>query len=614
MKNRAQPGPRVADAALLFKLSSSAVHLRYVQKFLLGVRTDLVADIIVDPTAKYAGIFSPNLNKEGSSGSESDLPNFRFQPDIVSRSKSNFCAKLQAMFASLDMFDLQDPNVGLDRKGVHMSRYLSSPSTGLAEHVALMESMKARLRANPDDTSASFLLERVVLAAYDSDQKVWLLAHLLSPRSVQTNHHRDTIKVIDRLRTEFSADAVVGVLRLLLSAGRRGAMKVALHKMIVRTLADLEHEEAGDILLDEWQLAFLPKASGGLHKDVVLEIVMQAVSKVLAHNAERNAMLPALWTIVESLAGSTQTTPDADVSKLPVAAVLTLLAFRPSVNAAVAHNADSASRINQMQTAHQSFYELTKDFNSCITKYRTDINDPATAELWNQFSLQPYGRHLDLNSEYHFASTWPRLLDVLIRLAEAYANLLQEKREPLYQVQLVFVTLRLLQCASLGAATVSDEFAARVMALTDVAVFDAEASTLLSLDEEAWSVTAERHNVLLLTAIVRHYAHFIVSRLDSMVLERVPEGKNKPKLYTQTVQEISSSSNLAANFRAKYGAQVQALLSLSLSSPLERRKASQLRNSLRGGLLDFHEWEQELCVLPNIDAERLLRLENANNF
>ena len=64
--------------------------------------------------------------------------------------------------------------------------------------------------------------------SYESDQKIWLLAHLLSPRSVANNAPRDTVKVLQRLSTEFAAEAVAGVLRVLLSERRRHVVKVRL--------------------------------------------------------------------------------------------------------------------------------------------------------------------------------------------------------------------------------------------------------------------------------------------------------------------------------------------------------------------------------------------------
>ena len=246
------------------------------------------------------------MRSDGAHGDERDLPNFRFQSDLVATAANSLRAHQRAALAEFDLADLEDPNVGLDQKGQHVSRLLASPSTGLEEHVRLLEKLQAHLRANPDDAASSFLLERVVLAAYESDQKVWLLAHLLSPQSVSTNHQRDTIKVIQRLVTEFSSEAVVGVLRLLLSQQRRGAVKTMVHKMILRTLAGLRTASAGDVLLDEWQLAFLPANSGRLHADVVAELLIHARRAVLSTDggAEANEASEALWTILESASGA----------------------------------------------------------------------------------------------------------------------------------------------------------------------------------------------------------------------------------------------------------------------------------------------------------------------
>ncbi len=50
--------------------------------------------------------------------------------------------------ALADLADLDDPNVGLEQKGEHVRRLLELPSTGLKEHVALQDSLRARLKAN----------------------------------------------------------------------------------------------------------------------------------------------------------------------------------------------------------------------------------------------------------------------------------------------------------------------------------------------------------------------------------------------------------------------------------------------------------------------------------
>jgi hypothetical protein len=80
----------------------------------------------------------------------------------------------------------------------------------------------------------------------------------------------------------------VGVLQLLLSDGRRAALSVTVHKMVVRTLLTLERAASG-VVLAEWARAFEPRGKdgkGGLHPDVVVEILVSVCRAIFDNSAE----------------------------------------------------------------------------------------------------------------------------------------------------------------------------------------------------------------------------------------------------------------------------------------------------------------------------------------
>ena len=619
-----------ADIQMLLSLCPSAVHLDVVQEFLLHRRSDILQGYLRDLEARFAGVFAEGMRADGTHGDERDMSKFRLNWQRVKLALPRLRAVELAALGQCDLADLNDPNIGLEQKGKHVSRLLALPSTGLKEHVALQDSLRQRLLTNPQDGAAAFLLEKVLQAAYESDQKVWLLAHLLSPHSVSTNPHRDTANIIQRLPSEFSAGAVVSVLRLLLSERRRGAVKILVHRTIVRTLASLRRgAAAGDTLLDEWELAKLPRtesssnaSAGRLHADVVLELVRAAVRAVTAPGAGSNDTVPAMWTVVEE-ASSTA------CAAMPIPALLELL------DIGVTHNTSPPLRmsITAMQSAAAIGVanRLSKFSSSDSTLFSAPYKpSDAVSELWRLCKVSSWAEHevgtvINLYDTHHCKYTLPRVHTAILNLctwATERAEELENARAPtavsdggvrldnaaaaqdpeVMRTLSIFATLRLLQFTAVHVELSNEDLLAKVLPLAERVIFGrkpgtVEARPLVVFDTSDWILKATSHDAAALTLGVQLYATLLASRLHNAALSLVTPKITTTEQFEELMREsVLKSHPLASRLRDAYSAQVQRLLSLPLSKPAARREAYEVRRGLRQGVQGLNSVSQGIIA------------------
>ena len=632
------PKDQRADVKLLLDISRSAIHLHAVQKFLILRRSDLITPFVADPAAKFEGVFAGELPENGVFGDSRDMPSFRWVDSLIQQATGRLRAKELSAIARCDLADMEDSRVGLERKGRHVARFLRSASTGLREHVGLQQKLRARLDANPDDGAASFLLEKVLHAAYNSDQKVWLLAHLLSPQSVATNPHRDTARIIERLFVEFSADAVVSVLRLLLSERRRGAVKVMVHRTIVRTLANIKRGTAsGDTLLDEWQLAKLPvTASNRLHPDVVVEMVKSARIGAFDEHASSNDNISALWTILEEAAADTD-------GVVPVSAKLELLDFSLQRLHVPVHQTlplvENRRLVAAVEAARAAAYDYSREWTAVKVE---NPSSSASRELGHLFRL--YGGETALYAHEDDAenSTIQRVVLTLRTLCSSISTQLRavvasgtpqgvlsdsslgsldaQKNVEVLRMLLIASVHRLLQatmCCPVKLLS-KEQFEGGILASVEAVLFGDLLGPAFELTRSSLLLHTSHSD--LLSCGVRLYAAALVQRILSGHDVPLETSTSAAESIKQLVKTLPTTEPLAKRLMQCYTSQIKKLMTLPLTEASARREAFEVRCSLRKALslpygvgpnekLVLQQLQNELFDKPNELEERLLRFE-----
>lgn len=150
-----------------------------------------------------------------------------------------------------------------------------------------------------DDPGRELLLETVILCVFQTDAAWFVLSYLLSPEVVKASQVRTTASILSNLHSWVPMDKVVAVLRVLLEPQRRWALRVSLHKSIVRMLFEAAaNAEARDVFLHEWAA----RDENRMHADVLYEMVRLAVAALAS--PEASPKLDVAWRLVSEVARS----------------------------------------------------------------------------------------------------------------------------------------------------------------------------------------------------------------------------------------------------------------------------------------------------------------------
>lgn len=80
------------------------------------------------------------------------------------------------------------------------------------------------------------VIEAAILSIFQTDSTWHILSYLLAPKIVSKNQQRVTAVILDRVARVIQSERVLKILALMLREDRRWAVRVTLHKSILRTL------------------------------------------------------------------------------------------------------------------------------------------------------------------------------------------------------------------------------------------------------------------------------------------------------------------------------------------------------------------------------------------
>lgn len=321
---------------------------------------------------------------------------------------------------------------------------------------------------------------------------------------------------------------------------------------------------------------------------------------------------------------------------------------------------------DDVQAAFSARHEFCRAFTKATSLHAREVVDQAAIEMWASFNPASADTLLDVSDEYHAQKSLPRYVQAMVTLCEHSDNPAsdtngEDDSEEVRRTLAVFAALRIMQFASAGAAAapgaIDEKLLSRALDVARRVFFkgagDKDAG-VISLDEANWQLMLSKADKLALTAGVQQYAFTIVAQLTDAVRKQLPSGANNPKRYAfwmmyvlmifscvsftlaylrlapsdphlcravpcracarfaEAIREVATTDSMALELQALYKAQVDSLLSLPLSAPAARRHAFILRTNLRRGVEAApagEHWVDELFDLPNLDQERLLRLE-----
>eukprot|EP01061_Rhynchopus_euleeides_P044434 TRINITY_DN7798_c1_g1_i1.p1 TRINITY_DN7798_c1_g1~~TRINITY_DN7798_c1_g1_i1.p1 ORF type:complete len:1905 (+),score=729.26 TRINITY_DN7798_c1_g1_i1:51-5717(+) len=273
---------------LLYEVSPSAIYMEEVRSVVVRRRDDVLGRFIGAQCKDFWGSLRPT--PPGEFEKADDIFNIRLDEKDVSLLNGSCSRKYSELSLQLAMVAGTSVNVRAEA----VSRYVQSPSTGHEDIVRLLKTLLSN-----EENSA--LVESVVLTVFRTDAAWHVLAYLLSPAGLASSAQRTAAQVLKKLCGWAPPASAVRVIQRLLAKDRRGAVRLPLHKNILRELAASEVSEAQTVLLSEWQ----NRDSYSLHEDLQHEIVRLALEQVNDNTLRRKAS-EAVWQILREASDPAQ--------------------------------------------------------------------------------------------------------------------------------------------------------------------------------------------------------------------------------------------------------------------------------------------------------------------
>ncbi len=308
---------RASCARYLLEKTPSAAYL--VVPDLLAVRDDLLLTFVRRTRGELRGVFDPSPKVLNEAEAQERAP---ILVDSTLWVKLN--GPTMRAFTRDSLEEAMTPSRTPQSRSDAVARFVKSPASSHVEIIELLgkltklslgverpleegsvvaaaanEAPKPVAEPPVDDPGRELLLETVILCVFQTDAAWFVLSYLLSPEVVKASQVRTTASILSNLHSWVPMDKVVAVLRVLLEPQRRWALRVSLHKSIVRMLFEAaSNAQARAVFLQEWS----SRDETRMHVDVLYEMVKLAVSAL--SGPDSSAKMDIAWQIVSEVARS----------------------------------------------------------------------------------------------------------------------------------------------------------------------------------------------------------------------------------------------------------------------------------------------------------------------